>query len=56
MTLDKGLIDVRDGVFEHGQFFVAASRCQKMEKVAFLARPGQKTVQNIVLNTFVDGS
>ena len=29
MTLDKGLIDVRDGVFEHGQFFVAASRCQK---------------------------
>jgi len=56
MTLDKGLIDVRDGVFEHGQFFVAASRCQKREKVAFLARPGQRTVRNIVLNSFVDGS
>jgi len=54
MTLKQGLIDVRDGVFEHGQLFVACSRCRLRRSVAFLACPGQKTVRNIVLRSFAD--
>ena len=54
MTLIKEVIDVRDGVFEHGQLFCAASRCRLRSQTAFLARPGQKTVRNIVLDSFAD--
>jgi len=54
MTLTKEVIDVRDGVFEHGQLFCAASRCCLRCQVAFLARPGQTTVRNIVLDSFAD--
>jgi len=54
MTLLQGVIDVRDGVFEHGQLFVAASRCRMRGAVAFLANPGQTTVRNIVLRSFID--
>ena len=54
MTLVKGVIDVRDGVFEHGQLFCAASRCRLRRNTAFLARPDQKTVRNIVLQSFAD--
>ena len=54
MTLVKGVIDVRDGVFEHGQLFCAASRCRFRRHTAFLARPGQTTVRNIVLQSFAD--
>jgi len=54
MTLIKEVIDVRDGVFEHGQLFCAASRCRLRCQVAFLARPGQTTVRNIVLDSFAD--
>jgi len=54
MTLRKGVIDVRDGMFEHGQMFVAASRCRLRSATAFLARPDQTTVRNIVLQSFTD--
>ena len=54
MTLDRSVIDARSGVFEHGQFFVAYSRCRRGKDTALLLRVGQTTVRNIVLQKFVD--
>ena len=56
MTLDRSVIDARSGVFEHGQFFVAYSRCRRGADTALLLRPGQLTVRNIVLERFLDES
>ena len=56
MTLDKSVIDARSGVFEHGQFFVAYSRCRRGQDTALLLRPGQRTVRNIVLKRFLEES
>ena len=54
MTLERGVIDARSGVFEHGQFFVAYSRCRRGKDTALLIRRGQDTVRNIVLQRFLD--
>ena len=54
MTLDRSVIDARSGVFEHGQFFVAYSRCRRGKDTALLIRPGQTTVRNIVLQRFLE--
>ena len=54
MTLERSVIDARSGVFEHGQFFVAYSRCRRGQDTALLIRPGQQTVRNIVLKRFLE--
>jgi len=54
MTLERSVIDARDGVFEHGQSFVAFSRNRCRKDVALLIRDGQKTVRNIVLDVFLE--
>ena len=56
MTLERSVVDARSGVFEHGQFFVAYSRCRRGTDTvpALLLRPGQLTVRNIVLKRFLE--
>jgi len=54
MTMGRTVFDVRDGVFEHGQCFVALSRNRQAQDLALLVRPGQITFRNIVLDMFVD--
>ena len=54
MTLERSVVDARSGVFEHGQFFVAYSRCRRATDTALLLRPGQLTVRNIVLKRFLE--
>jgi len=53
MTLERAVFGVRDGVFEHGQTFVAMSRTRRRCDLAFLIREGQTTFRNIVLQSFV---
>ena len=55
MTLERTVIDARSGVFEHGQFFVAYSRCRRGTDTGLLIRHDQVTVRNIVLERFLDG-
>ena len=54
MTLDRSILDVRTGVFEHGQFFVGYSRCRRGKDTGLLIRNGQTTVRNIVLQRFLE--
>ena len=54
MTLDRSVLDVRTGVFEHGQFFVGYSRCRRGIDTGLLIRNGQTTVRNIVLKRFLE--
>jgi len=56
MTLNRAVFDVRDGVFEHGQTFVAMSRTRMRVDLAFLVREGQTTFRNIVLQSFVSSA
>jgi len=55
MTLGRSVFDVREGVFEHGQCFVALSRNRRRQDIAFLIRKGQQTFRNIVLDVFIEG-
>ena len=55
MTLERAVIDARSGVFEHGQFFVAYSRCRRGADTGLLIRRDQTTVRNIVLRNFLNG-
>lgn len=54
MTLERHIVDMRDGMFEHGQFFVAMTRGKCAANTGILIREEQKTVRNIVLKSFVD--
>jgi|GEM_PF-1551924 len=54
MTMGRTVFDVREGVFEHGQCFVALSRNRRADDFAFLVRPGQASFRNIVLDIFAD--
>jgi len=54
MTLERHVVDMRDGVFEHGQYFVAMTRGKCAKNTAIVIREGQETVRNIVLKSFVD--
>ena len=54
MTLERSVIDARSGVFEHGQFFVAYSRCRRGIDTGLLIHQGQSTVRNIVLQRFLE--
>ena len=54
MTLERSVIDARSGVFEHGQFFVAYSRCRRGVDTGLLIQHGQSTVRNIVLKRFLE--
>jgi len=54
MTLERHVIDMRDGVFEHGQFFVAMTRGTMAKQTGVLIREEQETVRNIVIKCFVE--
>jgi len=53
MTLDRHIVDLRDGVFEHGQYFVGMTRGTKASETGILIREEQTTVRNIVLKSFI---
>jgi len=54
MTLERHVVDMRDGVFEHGQFFVAMTRGTMAKQTGVLIREGQETVRNIVIKSFIE--
>ena len=48
-TLDRVVIDLRQGIFDHGQLYVALSRVRQGSDLMILLRPDQTEIRNIVI-------